>query len=193
MEAREKAKLGLSDEPGTPDEPVALLEETTGDEDRASEVLEIPRPATYVPAEVQPDIATTAQSGVPGSPPRPVANDEPVLGTGTVNVTSTVKQLPLPGSATKFEAPADENSASEAEKVKKRQNVLNRVFWSLVMIGGFIGMSQSLLPAGMIKLLQSPLASWTCVHDSTRHAVSGTCLQGSHRPILLEVATHRRP
>jgi phosphatidate cytidylyltransferase len=144
LEAREKAKLGLSDEPGTPDEPVALLEETTSEnEDRPSEDLEILRPATSVPAEVQPDISVTAtpQNDVPRPPPpRPVANNEQIRGIETSDMISTVEQLPLLGSATEVEAPAGKNSAMEAEKVKKRQNVLNRVFWSLVMIGGFIGM-----------------------------------------------------
>lgn len=143
MEARERAKLGQSDEPGTPDQPAALLrEETVGEhEDRPSELQEMPRLANYVPADVPPvSVTATIQNGVPPPSPNPPANDEAVLGTGIVNVISTVKQVPLPESATKIEAPADRNSPSEAEKVKKRQNVLNRVFWSLVMIGGFIGM-----------------------------------------------------
>lgn len=114
-------------------------------EDQPSEALEIPRLANNVPAEVPPassniSVTATVQNGVPPPPPDPPAIDEPVLGTGIINVISTVKQVPLPKSATKSEAPADKNSPSEAEKVKKRQNVLNRVFWSLVMIGGFIGM-----------------------------------------------------
>jgi hypothetical protein len=51
-------------------------------------------------------VTATVQNGVPRPPPpKPLANDEPVLGTGTVNVISTVKQVPLPESA-KPEAPA---------------------------------------------------------------------------------------
>jgi hypothetical protein len=125
-----------------PDKP----ETTAQNEDHLpSESLEVPRPATYVPPEVRPASSDTlitamAQNGVPRPPPpKPLLNDEPVLETGTVDVISTVQQVPQPESA-KPEAPAIRNSASEAEKVKKRQNVLNRVFWSLVMIGIFIGM-----------------------------------------------------
>jgi hypothetical protein len=46
------------------------------------------------------------------------------------------KRVPQPESV----ANVASKSPLEAEKVKKRQNFLNRVVYSLVMIGGFIGM-----------------------------------------------------
>jgi phosphatidate cytidylyltransferase len=149
LEAREKAKLGLSDEALTPDEePVASLVEegTTGqNEDRLpSEPLEIPRPVppiTYVPAEVPADCTVTATSlnGVPlPPPPEPLDNAGPAVGTGAVDVVDVIsgKRVPQPESV----ANVASKSPLEAEKVKKRQNFLNRVVYSLVMIGGFIGM-----------------------------------------------------
>jgi phosphatidate cytidylyltransferase len=149
LEAREKAKLGLSDEALTPDEePVASLVEegTTGqNEDRLpSEPLEIPRPVppiTYVPAEVPADCTVTATSlnGVPlPPPPEPLDNAGPAVGTGAVDVVDVIsgKRVPQPESV----ANVASKSPLEAEKVKKRQNFLNRVVYSLVMIGGFIAL-----------------------------------------------------
>lgn len=189
LEAREKVKVVSSDEPRTLDDPVTLLEKTTGqDEDRLpSEFLEIPRPVppvTYVPAEVPAAassdltaVTETALNGVPHPPPPEfLVKDNPDPRTGTVDVISTVKQVPEPQSATNVASSSNKNSPSEADKVKKRQNVLNRVVWSLVMIGGFIGVFPVSTSRRYCKTFPRPLASWTCIHDSTRHAVSGTCL-----------------
>lgn len=149
FEAREKAKLGLSgdDEPTTAGEPGASLvdEPIIGNEDQLpSTSLDIPLPVPHVPADVPAASApsdTTALSAVPLNsiprpPPEPRVNNGPVLRTGATDVISTI---PRPESVAKIESSANKGSSSEAEKVKKRQNVLNRVVYSLVMIGVFIG------------------------------------------------------
>lgn len=155
FEAREKAKSGLSgeEEPATPaDHGASLVDEPTSEsEDQFPSTLpDIPRPVPpipHVPADVPSAAAaavssdTTALStmpltGVSRPPLEPRVNNEPVLSTDATDVISTI---PRPESVAKIEPSANKGSSSETEIVKKRQNVLNRVVYSLVMIGVFIG------------------------------------------------------
>lgn len=76
---------------------------------------------------------------------------------------------------------------NDAERVKKRQAVLERTLWTLIMIGGFIG---RYLPWVYLTdlLMSSRLATHgTCVHDSVGDGVPGFGLQRGHGTILTEI------
>lgn len=69
---------------------------------------------------------------VEGIPP---AKPDPVPVTDQSTVSRTVELPPANGST----APDQSQPVEDPEKVKKRQNVLTRIIWTFIMIGGFIG------------------------------------------------------
>lgn len=83
-----------------------------------------------------------------------------------------------------------ENAMSEAEKEKKRRNMLTRTIWTLIMIGGFIG-ERCAVSSWEIDLIGLYRAAdlGPCLYDCSRFALSNTCLSGGYCSLF---SCHRR-
>ena len=120
-------------------------------------------------------------NGTPHPPlPDPPAREDSIIKTN-VSPAPEVKQQPQTGSNE-----IQKSTEAEKDKAKKRQNVLNRIFWSLVMIGVFVG--RVIFEELCINSDHScsTFASWTYLHDSARHPVPNTSVQGGDRPLFFE-------
>jgi phosphatidate cytidylyltransferase len=87
--------------------------------------------ASAGPAPTPPPKDINYEPATPAPPPPPAAVELPKEAQSVIEPAKASAPAPLP--------------AAEAEKAKKRQNVLTRTIWTLIMIGGFIGMSISVL------------------------------------------------
>jgi phosphatidate cytidylyltransferase len=130
----------VPDSPET--KPAASLQEEIIDITSAPPTAALPQES--VPAKID-DVEDIASTGPAPAPPPKDINYEPVE-----EVTAAPPPPPavveLPKEAKSVIEPAKGSApaplpAADAEKAKKRQNVLTRTIWTLIMIGGFIGMS----------------------------------------------------
>lgn len=179
LEAREKAKhdgpeAGMSPDQGTDG---SSDETTPAEKETETSLFSEPVPAVVpVPTEVTTE-RTRDRSATPmvlnGPPhppltPEPFFKEKPSIETESAPAAETkqeVKSETLP----KFSDPAA--VALQAEKAKKRQNILTRTLWSLVMIGGFIGMFPFILLTSKFKSFLSPIVARSCVHGSAGHTL----------------------
>lgn len=102
-------------------------------------------------SEAQSEVETEPE--IPVEPTPPVSEPEvPALPTypreefqKTQSQTESIEQpVSLAEVSTTLPPKSAKSFAAEAEKKKKRQNLLQRTVWTLIMIGGFIGRLSSL-------------------------------------------------
>jgi phosphatidate cytidylyltransferase len=192
LEAREKAKHSLAPDTSISPEPELSADEPIGEKQDLSEPSQIPQP-TFTPDVPVPAVAVSSDSfsvsapmvlkGTPHPPlPDPPARQDPIVITN-VSPAPEVEQQPQTGSAVHE---IQKSTEAEKDKAKKRQNVLNRILWSLVMIGVFVGRVIFEELCTNSDYFRSTFASWTYLHDSARHPVPNTSVQGGDRPLFFE-------
>ena len=132
-------------------------------------------------------------------PPISITTEDPPIITSTNVPVPEVKEnylekyLPRNGAAMSF---TSDNQASrpDPETAKKRQNVLTRILWTFIMIGGFIGnypwtKFSQIYPTHIF--LYRFTASWTCLLDSFGYVMSNISLPGGNRTFLSENCSAR--
>lgn len=145
---RQKLKQG-NEQQQQPVTPITLPQPVTAatleEGSLTSSPLLVPSPLPLARASIRPAAPKTVLDPVP-----PVSSDAPPIGITTDDPTSTnvplpdvkekylEKYLPRNGSATST-ATDNQVSKPDPETAKKRQNVLTRILWTFIMIGGFIG------------------------------------------------------
>ncbi|KAF5354918.1 hypothetical protein D9756_005325 [Leucocoprinus leucothites] len=117
--------------------------------------LAVPATSTAAQPEIEPKVEAEPQTEIPVVPavapvPAPPVSEPEVPAPQTNSITEPQKPLPKPEplvqSTPQVEAPkpliskSPEQLAAEAEKEKKRQNIFQRTIWTIIMIGGFIGL-----------------------------------------------------
>lgn len=147
LEAREKAKRLLEPDtsisPKQPselsaDEPILIKQDLS----EPSQFSQPVSPTTVIPVEVpiaaasSDSVSTSAPMALNGTshqpPPEPPAEED-------YNV--KIESAPPPAQSAEQPPPTGIQMSNDSakEKAQKRQNVLNRILWSLVMIGVFVG------------------------------------------------------
>ncbi|KAF9524042.1 cytidylyltransferase family-domain-containing protein [Crepidotus variabilis] len=156
VEARAKAKNGDPLTPISPAHQNEVAPEVKPEEVQRPEepVQPVVAAASVPPVEVvaapsAPEIKAngittkpTSQDPLPPSqPPKPVELLEQLVDVPAVPSIPELKEKLLPESVKAATAAlVNPSSPQDAERVKKRQNALTRTLWSLIMIGGFIGL-----------------------------------------------------
>lgn len=153
-----------------------------------------PEPAPQIEAVAEPlsepseeppvPVSVPSQEFTPEEPPKLYPNNAPQK----TREDAKPKSEPAVHAKPQAEAPKvggaipPEKTASEAEKEKKRQNVLTRTIWTLIMIGGFIG-GDLVIPCWMAQysLHYHRTAHFgTCLHDCPRYDLPDSRLSGGY-------------
>jgi len=156
LKAKEKAQeqqLPTDEAPSaTESEPVVVKSEEEEKPPVAplSATVPAPLPPSDPVKEEKPEVKTNGAATAPVTaslppppPPVPVVVSEP---TPQLNTTHSIPEVEVerkPIVPTEVNGPTvveKSASAPDSEKVKKRQNALNRIVWTFIMIGGFIGL-----------------------------------------------------
>jgi len=155
LEAPEKASHDGPESAVIPDQGTdGSSDETTPIEKQTETSVfpEIPQPVaavvpvpTKVPTETTRDRSATPMvlNGLPHRPPpsEPFFKEVPAIGTESAPAAEAKQEVKTETTGSVLPTIDDPDAvALKAEKAKKRQNALTRTLWSLVMIGGFIGM-----------------------------------------------------
>jgi phosphatidate cytidylyltransferase len=142
-----------------PSSPTDTLPPPVAAQPEVPEKLPAPEPQAEPPAAKPPVVAPVVpetsvqqpqqQSDAKSQAPKAI----PVVPTAPEKKQESTKKDMSPSKATVPAPPAP--APQEAEKVKKRQNIITRTLWTFIMIGGFLGML-SVYTAGLHFSLFSP-------------------------------------